>query len=283
MLWLLLVGLSVLLFSVNGLFHRVLMRDEKSDPYVQTVVFYTLVGFFAFIIAVFRGGFHYQFSIWQLPYFLLLTLFATAAPVFAFKAIKLIEASESTILFSSQKLWTVIGAFIFLHEDFSVKKLLGTLIILSGIIIAQWKKSKFVINMGVVFALLSALSYAISEIISFQILRNFDAVSFTVYVTLLPVTALLLIKPKLIQKLSFYLQPKYALNISIVSVNDTLATLFVFFAYQVGRNAAQIAPIMSTQTILSVLLAIIFLKERNNMTNKIIGALIVVVGVIMVL
>ncbi len=127
MSWQLLVGISVLLFSFNGLFHRVLMKDLKSDPYAQTVAFYGLVGVFAFIIAVFRGGFHYQISIEQLPYFILLTVFATIAPVLAFKALKLIEASENSILLSSQRLWIVIGAFIFLAEGFSINKLIGSL------------------------------------------------------------------------------------------------------------------------------------------------------------
>jgi uncharacterized membrane protein len=83
--------------------------------------------------------------------------------------------------------------------------------------------------------------------------------------------------------LAFYFETKHALNISLVSVNDILATILLYFAYQIGRNASQIAPIMATQTIISVLLAIILLKEKNNMLNKIIGATIVVAGVMLVL
>lgn len=283
MSWQLLVGISVLLFSFNGLFHRVIMRDTKSDPYAQTIAFYGLGGIFLFLLAIFRGGFHYQILGEQLPYFVLLIIFATAAPVLSFKAIQRIEASENSILIASQKLWIVIGAFIFLQESFSVNRLLGMMIILAGITIVQWKKGKFVLNKGVVFALLAAFSYAITELISFYILRDFNAISFTIYLSFLPVIALLIIKPGLIRKLSFYLKPKYALNIAAVSISDAVATIFLFLAYQIGRNAAQIAPIMATQTILSVLFAIFILKERNNMINKIVGALIVVVGVILVL
>jgi uncharacterized membrane protein len=283
MTWQFFVILSVILFSLNGLFHRVLMRDTDSDPYAQTIAFYGLVGVFAFTIAIIRGGFHYSVSLQQVPFFIAMTIFATAAPVFGFKAIKLIQASENSILLSSQRLWILLGAFFFLREAFSISKLLGTLFILVGIAIAQWKKQKFVMNEGVLFSLLAALSYAIAEIISYYILRDFEAASFTVFVSLLPVLALLIIKPKTIQKLRFYLRPKYAINIALVSLNDTLATLFLFFAYQTGRNASQIAPIMATQTIISVLLAIIFLKERNNMVKKIVGAVMVVIGVILVL
>jgi len=283
MTWQLFVGFSVLLFSLNGLFHRVLMKEENSDPYAQTIAFYGLGGIFALVISLFRGGFHYQISLNQLPFFLLLIIFATAAPVLAFKALKLIEASESSILLSSQRLWLVLGAFIFLHESFSFQKLIGTIIILLGIMLAQWKKQRFVFNQGAFFVLLAAISYAIAEIISFFILRNFDTTSFSVYNALLPVFVLIIIFPKTLKKLNFYLKPKRALNISLVSLNDTLATIFLFFAYQIGRNASQIGPLMATQTIISVLLAILILKEKNNFLNKIIGASLVVVGVILVI
>lgn len=283
MSWQLLVGLSVLLYSVNGLLHRVLMKEEDSDPYAQTIAFYGVVGVFALIIAVLRGGFHYQISADLLPYFILITIFAAATSVLGFRAIQLIEASESSILISSSRLWVVLGAFIFLEEGFSIQKLTGTVVILIGIAIAQWKKQKFIINQGVVFALLAALSYAITELVSYFILRKFDATSFAVYTNWLPIIALLLIRPKSIKKLAFYFRRKNAINIALVSISDVFATLFLFFAYQIGRNASQIAPFMATQTIITVFLAVIILKERNYMLQKITGGLIAVIGTILLL
>ena len=283
MSWQLLVGVSVLLYSVNGLLHRVLMKKENSDPYAQTVAFYGIVGLFALLIAVFRGGFHYQISTGQLPLFVLIAIVAGAASVVGFKALKLIEASELSILLSSSRLWVVLGAFIFLQEGFSIQKLLGTVIILFGIATSQWNKHNFTMNQGVILALLAAFFYATTELISFFILRNFDATSFAVYTNWLPILALLLVRPKSIKKLSFYFKRNNAINIALVSISDVLATLFLFYAYQTGRNASQIGPIMATQTILTVLLGIIILKERNNMTKKIMGAVVVVVGVLLVL
>jgi uncharacterized membrane protein len=177
----------------------------------------------------------------------------------------------------------VFGAFISLQESFSIKKIIGALIIIIGITIAQWKRQKLEFNKGTIFALLAALFYSLAEIVCFYILRDFDATSFSVYSALLPVLTLLILFPKSIKKLSFYFKPSRALNISIVSINDTLATIFLFVAYQLGRNASQIGPLMATQTIVSVILAIIFLRERDNILNKIIGACLVVAGVIFVI
>jgi drug/metabolite transporter (DMT)-like permease len=282
MSWQFLVGISIFLFSLDNLFHRVLMREDESDPITQTIIFYSLGGILSLCIAPLFGGFHYQISLSQLPLFALIGFFGTLAPVMGFKALKSIGASESSILSSSTRLWVVFGAFLFLHESFSIQKIIGTIIILVGIGVAQWQKEKIILNRGALYALIAALSYAIAEIISFYILRDFDTISFSVFSSFLPVVILSLTMPGKLKKLTFYKTPSRAINITIVSVIDALATIALYFAYQLGHNASQISPIMGTQTIVSVILAILILKERNNMLHKIIGATIVVLGVMLV-
>jgi len=283
MSWQFFVTLSVLFFSVNGLLHKLLMREKNSNPYAQTIVFYGIVGFFALIISFLRGGFQYQITTEQLPYFILITIVASLASIFGFKAIQLIEASENSIILSSSRLWVVLGAFIILKEQFSLDALIGTLVIILGISIAQFRQKRFTINQGTIFSLITAFFYAITEITSFFILRDFDAASLTVYTCWLPVIALLIIKPKVYKKFSFYLKRKNAINITLVSLSDVFGTIFLFLAYQAGRNASQIGPIMATQTIIVVLLGIIFLKEKSNMIQKITGGLIAVTGTILLL
>lgn len=283
MTWQLFVGLSVLLYSVNGLLHRALMKEEDSDPYAQTIAFYGVVGLFVLIIAFFRGGFQYQISADQIPYFILITIFAALTSVLGFRAVQLIGAAENSILISSSSLWVVLGAFLFLRESFSIQKVFGTIIILTGISITQWQKKKFVINTGVIFAILAAFAFAITQTLSFFVLRKMDAVSLAVYTNWLPVILLILFRPKTIKKLVFYFKRKNAINISLVSLSDVFASLFLFFAYQIGRNAAQITPIMATQTILTVFLAVIFLGERNFIPQKITGGLIAMIGTILLL
>ncbi len=259
------------------------MKEEDSDPYAQTIAFYVIVGLFALILSILRGGFKYQISSDQIPYFLIMAIFSATASVLCFSALKLISASEYVILLSSSRLWVVFGAFFLLRESFSFLKVIGTIVIILGITLAEWRKHKFVLNKGVLFALIGAFCFAATELVSFFILRHFDANSFTVYSYLLPVVALLFVNVKSLNKLSFYTRPKNAINLAAVSVGDVVATLFLFYAYQIGRNASQIGPIMAIQTILSVILAIIILKERDYVLNKIVGATLVVAGIVFVL
>jgi drug/metabolite transporter (DMT)-like permease len=96
------------------------MKDDQSDPYAQSVVFFGLGGTFALLFSLFDGGFQYQITKSQLLLFLPLTVCATVGPVLLFKAYQRIDASEIAILQSSQKLWAVMGAFLFLQEPFSI-------------------------------------------------------------------------------------------------------------------------------------------------------------------
>ena len=283
MSWQLLIALSVLLFSINGLLHRILMKHDASDAYAQTVAFCGLVCITALIIAVFRGGLHMFFSFNQLLLFVPSVILGALGSICAFKGFKHIEASEHTILLTSSRIWFIAGTLLILREAFSWQKLIGGILIIIGVSIAQWRKGKFVLNAGAIYVLLAALFYAGSDLLSFLIIRNFDAISYVVYSTAFAVVLLLIIRPSTIQKLSFYRKPKRLANIVIVSVNDAFASLFAFLAYQTGRNALQIGPLGATQTIVTVFLALIFLGETDHMAQKIAGAITVVVGTFILL
>jgi drug/metabolite transporter (DMT)-like permease len=283
MSWLVLTLLGILAFSPKSLLYRVLMKDAQSDPYAQSIVFFGLGGTFALLFSLIHGGFQYQITSNQLFLFLPLTICATVGPVLLFKAFQRIEASEISILQSSQKFWAVLGAFLLLQEPFSVNKILGTFIIVLGIAITLWRRTKFQVNEGVAFVLIATLFYAGMDLVSYYIIRDFDAISFIVYVCYLPVITLLLLRPQTIKKIPYYFKPKYAIGVSVLALCDTVGTLCFFFAYQAGRNAAQIVPLAGLITINSTLLGIVFLREHSNIPNKVIGSLVTVIGAVLVL
>ena len=283
MSWQILVGLGILLYSVNGLLHRVLMKDDNSDPNAQAFMFTSLVGLCGIVIMLFQGGLKSYISLSQLPYFVLISVLVTVGSIYSFKGFKYIEASEHTILLTSSKLWSLIGAVLLLGESLTLRKLLAGILIVTGVMVAEWRKQKFVINAGAWYVLLAAASYAAGEILSFYVLRDFDSTSFLVYCSFLSAVIILILDSSILRKLAFYAKPKNLGNIVTVSINDALATLFVFNAYQVGRNALQIGPLMATQTIVTVILALIFLRETDNMVQKVIGSLIAVAGTILMI
>jgi drug/metabolite transporter (DMT)-like permease len=282
MTWYFFLAASILLSSVNGLLHRLVMKKDQSDPRAQTVIFGILVGALSFSIALFRGLHFPQFPL-LIPNFFLMILVLTLAPLFTFRAYQLNQASEVGILLLSQRLWVVIGAVFFLGESATLAKTLGTLLILGGVGLVLWRSHQIKITKGTLSALMAAFFYGVSYVNAFYILQHLDAVSFEVYASLLPAVTLLIIQPQTLRKMHFYLLPSNSMKVGLAAIFDTLATLSLYLAYQLGRNASQIAPLSATSTLFTVALAAIFLKERENLINKLLGAAIVTLGTVLII
>ena len=283
MSWQILAGLGVLLYSINGLLHRTIMNDNNSDAYAQAFAFTSLISVFFFITQIFRGGFE-TFPSWnQVLLFLLTAILSSIGMVLTFKGFKTIGASEHTILLTSSKLWLMLGAVLLLRESLTAAKLFGTLAILSGVLITEWRGRTFVMNKGAVYVLMAACFFAFSETVSFFIVRNFDVLSYMFYSSILVSFLLIIFRPGVVKRMSFYYQRKRALNIVATSFNDALANILGLMAYQIGGNALQIGPIMATQTMLTVMLAWVILKENDYLGRKIMGSIAAVAGTILLL
>lgn len=277
--WQVVLLLSILFSSTRGLFHRTVMKKDDSSPYAQTVIYGILVGIFSLLIALF-GGFHAP-GLNLLPNFFLVLILLTLAPLLTFKGYQLVEAGQVSILMSTQVLWTVVLSFIFLHESVIFLKIIGILLILIGMTLVNFRGQKLEFGKGQLYILGAALLYGISYVNAFYILRNLDAPSFEVYASLLPAMALLLFRPKVIYKMGFYKRTSNWLSVLLAALFDTLATLALYFAYQLGGNASQIAPLSATSVVLTVILAAVFLQERQYLVNKTLGAMVAVWGIIL--
>jgi len=278
--WQFYLAISIFLISLNGLFHRSILKDNTSDSRVHTIVFLGIGGIIAFLLAIFEGKFSFRFPSSLFLNFVLLILLSTPAYIFSYRAYQLIGASEVLIFLTTGRLWNVVGAYFFLHEGITIQKMFGALIIFAGVAIVLFERKKFALNLGAIFALAAAFLFGMNDINGYYILRSINATNFLIYGDLLPVFALILIQPKLIKKISFYFKTQIAIKILLLCAIDTLGTIALYLAYQVGRNASVIGPLSATRVLLSVILVTIVLKERNNLKNKIIGAVITVIGVI---
>ena len=283
MSWQLLIGLSVVLYSVNALLHRTIMRGEQSDAYAQALVFTGLGTVFFLVALLIRGGLESPASWNQLLLIMLAALLSAVGMVLVFEGFRSIGASEHTILLTSAQLWLMLGAVLILNEELTIRKLIGAAAILSGVLIAEWRKRALVVNRGAVCVLLAALCFAASGTISFLIVRSFDVLSYMFYSSVLVTSMLAAFRPRVFRKLSFYLEPRRGLNVVATSLNDALANLLGFTAYDVGRNALQTNPIGATQTLLTVLLAVAIIKERDHLSQKITGSVAGVIGTILLL
>ena len=279
--WQVLITISVITFSVSTLLQRILMKDNRTDPVAYSLFFQVCTGIVILVYAFIHG--------FQMPNLLLLPIntlimisFYAAANIFIFKSLSLIEASEFTILFVSRAFWTILAAILFLGEKFLTKQLIGTLLILFGVVVVSYKKKNFTLNRGSIYALIGAVFLGFAFTNDAFLVGHFDAASYTGIAFILPGLGILAYAPKSILRMKPLFQPNILLKLILLSVVYGTAALTVYMAYQVGHNAAVLGALSQTSTILTVILAVIFLKETSQLWKKVLGAIIAFIGVVLI-
>ena len=111
------------------------------------------------------------------------------------------------------------------------------------------------------------------------LLKNFNAASYTFFAYLLPAFGLLLLRPQSVKKLSLFMDGKRLVKMITASSLYGVFSVTVFLAYQAGGKASQISPMTQLSVVLTTVLAYLFLKEKNNLANKVLGSLLVFSGI----
>lgn len=281
MTWQFFLTVSILTTVAITLIQRLLMRAEKSNPIAYAILFQILGGFFAGFYTLFRG-FTIEGITGAIPNVLLMPFIWAGANYFLLTAIKYIEASDFTIIFASRAIWTIVVAMIFLNEPFAMSQVIGTLLIILSVIIVSWQKTQLKINKRTVFAVIGSAFFGIGLVNDSFIVRNVDVPSYFAIAFLTSSILLWMLFPKATREILPLFREKTFFAMLLLSFLTATTALTYFWAYQIGRNAAVLSSINQISTVLTVIAAIIFLKERTSVTKKIIAGLISVLGVILV-
>ena len=278
--WQVLLIISIVTYALSVILQRILLANNKTDPVALAIVFQLFTGLLIAIYA-FINGFHLPNFSSNLHNFIYMIFLYTFSNILIFKSLKLIEASEFTILFSTRALWTVIAAVILLKETFSLQQSMGTLLIFASVIIVSFKSHKIKLGKGQVFAFLAAIFFGIAFVNDAFILKNNDVPSYLVFSFTLPGLFIWILNSRATNKMKFIFHKEAFLKIILLGFLYAISAISVFLAYKIGNNAAQIAPLNQTSTILTVILGVIILKENNYILRKIFGSIISFLGIIL--
>lgn len=279
-MWLLYTLVGVFFFAVFYIFSRVFLREKGSDPVAFAIIF-NLVCAFLLVLATLQHGF-------TLPdfhkYFLNICLMAilyTGSQVLVFKASKAIEASEFIIFSSTRALWTILIALLFLGESFNLLKIAGTALILFSVVFVSLKKKGIKLQKGHLYAFGAAFCIGVGLANDAFILRHADAFSYGALAFILPGFLTMAVFPSATKKLKSYLNVKLLSKIIFLSILYCIGFIALYVAYQKGGNASQIAPIGQSVVVITVILAALFLGERDRLVKKILAAILVSIGVLL--
>ncbi len=276
--WLILTLLSVLVASVATILQKVLMKGEKSDPYSYAVVFHILMGLVALTFGLVSGTDFslFQGNIWML--FLAAALWGTCQ-VFLFKALQLAEASEVTIVSGVRVIVTILASVIFLNEVFTGWNVFGTvLILISTVLIANRKKGlKF--DKGLLYTLAMAFFGGLAIVADSANVQQYEVLAYSAFSNILAGLFILAVYPKTVTQWKTFVNLNFLAKILPVTVFSVLQGMLYLFAFTYGEHTAEIGTIRQASVIVTVLLAVLFLGERDNLWKKCIAAMLVTLGV----
>ena len=162
-------------------------------------------------------------------------------------------------------LYTIIFALLFLGETFSAAKAIGAILIFFSVILVSATKELRGINKGTFYALAAAFFWGTAFANDAYILRSVDTISYAVLAFLLPALPFLIIRPRLLLELKPMWQKGLFMKMLLLCAVYSIATLSDYYALSSGGNASQVSPTLETSIILTVILAAVFLDEKNNL------------------
>jgi len=190
------------------------------------------------------------------------------------------DLADTSIMMPLSNVFILISSYIFLDEQITIQKYLSVFLIVLGSIICLYKGKKFYINKGV----LAAIFYGIVISINFTIDKGIsDKFPLPIYGALIYSISsfflFLLIRKKRFKTIinEIKLQKNIPFHVGVIW---GLFSLTILTAYTYG-DASQVIPFMRVFIVATTFYSIFILKEKERLHQKIIGALLVTIGALL--
>lgn len=188
------------------------------------------------------------------------------------------SASINSILLSSSVIVTTILGIIFFNESTSLTKIIGSLIVVLSIIYLNYNH-KLKLTKGNYFALSGAVlygvGYTIDKSFSISMAPHLYQILFSFFIML----SGLLYRGRIIIKDISKIGRDTLLSATIAAFSFFLWNKLNFVSYSIGGEVGRIDSINNSVIFIIIILEFFILKDKSNITKKIIAALIAFIGV----
>jgi len=284
MSWQLFISVSVILYSISVLIQRLILKEDQSNPVSFSI-------FFQFLTGVVIGIAGFIFSDMSLPSNLsplllnmaLMIVLYGFANIFIFKSLKVTEASVFTILFATRGFFTVLASSLLLKEFLTGLQLVGALLIFISIILVNYKSKRFSFGKGELLALLGGVIFGLANTNDRYLLNHFNVYPYVSIGFIAPSLLMATIYPKELRGIKELIKKGTLGKMFLLSTLYAASAVTFFYSLQITSSSSQVASINLTNIVLTVLLSIIFLKERSNIPKKAVGAILTFIGLLLLL
>ena len=192
-----------------------------------------------------------------------------------------IEASTFSMIKQLSIVFMIFAGLIFLKEPFVINKFIGAILIIASNILIFYKKGEGKPNKYIILGIIANICYTIALFLDVNISNNFNL---PFYITIsLGIPAILI---AIIEKIKITDIKNEFINgnrkaICVTGITWSLSILVQLRAYQLGEVSV-VAALCALSVILNVIFGYFFQNEKENLTKKIIAALLIILGIILI-
>ena len=260
--------------AFNFISRYLLKNQEDSTAYAW---FFEFVRFLFFILAAITVDRKVIFTEQSIVLFLLLGLTEWISVYWYMKMHEHSHLSISAILSRTRLIWIPIIAFFLIQERLKLSEYAGIIILFFGLSIVLSPK-KFFVDKGASYANLSAFMIALNTVITKMALPYGSNSIVNAAITGIPALFFpFLMKDSAIRMKKIF---QHNLLLKLLAVGVNIISVYLFTAALRIGDSGKVNAIYQGMLVTSILAGIIFLKERNDIGKKLIGATITIVGVI---
>lgn len=277
--WFILSLIAALFFSCQRIAARFLLR-KQGDPISFTIIHNLIAGLILSPIFFFVD-LHLPAMPKTWILYICAVFFYGVGDVYTYKAIKELSISTWQIITQVRHIFVLLGGFLVYAEPLTSLKILGIFLIILGAIVALYHKERKKMNLsvGVFFTILAAFLISAGVLVDKTIIQDF---SMPLYVSL----NLMTISMGGIIYFAFNNKMKCIINEFKIQKYGLIFTAILFGLHKIflilainNGEVSRVIPISQAALIFTVIAGILFLKEYERMLQKIIGVIIMILGI----
>lgn len=192
-----------------------------------------------------------------------------------------IEASTFSVINQLSTVFMIVAGVLFFKELFVLNKFLGAALIVFSNVLIFFKKGKGKPNKYVVLGILANICFSIALFLDVNNSDNFNLPIYVATTLGFPIILIFIFERIKFSDIKEEYKNGNKKAIWITSITWSLSILAQLRAYQLGEVSI-VAPLCALSVILNVIVGYIFLKEKDNMLKKIIAAILIILGVILI-
>lgn len=193
---------------------------------------------------------------------------------------KHLQVSLYSVLSQLSNVILIVYGILIFQNPIVLYKILGALFILAGNFLVLYKKGGLKLNKYVLLAILVNIIFATAITIDIGISDQFNLPLYIFFTFAIPAVILLIAERMPLSTVfaEYYNRKRERLFFLLTGFFWFLAIFFSLRSFQYG-SVSLIVPLQAVSVLLNVLVATVFLGEKDNLLRKTIAALIVITGI----